>query len=64
MLFPTWIQAISRIGDLAATVAAMGGVQHCDVQVGFPLNLKEYLRIPQHLIIVASSYPFLVARPI
>ena len=35
MLFPSWIQAVSRMGDLAGTVAAMGAVQHCDVQVGF-----------------------------
>ena len=33
MVLPSWIQAVSRIGDLAATVAAMGAVQHCDVQV-------------------------------
>ena len=63
MLFPTWIQAISRIGDLAATMAAMGAVQHCDVQVGVPYNLNERIMI-QHLIILASSYPFLVTRPI
>ena len=34
VLLAPWIRAASRLGDFAATVAAMGAVQNCDVQVG------------------------------
>ena len=46
MVLPSWIQAVSRIGDLAATVAAMGAVQHCDVQVWIPLNPRQHMMSP------------------
>ena len=43
------LQADSRMGDLAAAIAAMGAAQDCDVQVTL-INLLNTYRVTHHVV--------------